>query len=224
MKKIMILAMLAAAAVACRKEPSSSVYDGEFLVYTAHSDQVQDFSAYSTFTVADSLLYIEGNRGQMELDSWCRNVRAQYIAAMEDLGYTYVDTGKLDSDQTVAVPEGASADLGIQISYIVSTDYFTAHVPYDPYWWYGYPGYWYPGYWGNWGGWYHSFPVTYSYSTQSLLTEMVDLTAEEGDDKDLPVVWNSFIDGNIGNSRNDMARFSRGIAQSFAQSGYLDRK
>ena len=97
-------------------------------------------------------------------------------------------------------------------------------MPYDPYWWYGYPGYWYPGYWGNWGGWYHSFPVTYSYSTQSLLTEMVDLTAEEGDDKDLPVVWNSFIDGNIGNSRNDMARFSRGIAQSFAQSGYLDRK
>ena len=224
MKRIIILAVLAAAAVACRKEPSPSMYDGEFLVYTSRSDQVQDFSAYSTFTVADSLLHIEGNRGQMETDAWGRNVRAQYIAAMEDLGYTYVDTGKLDSDQTVAVPEGTSADLGIQISYIVSTDYFTAHVPYDPYWWYGYPGYWYPGYWGNWGGWYCSFPVTYSYSTQSLLTEMVDLTAEEGDDKDLPVVWNSFIDGNIGNSRNDMARFSRGIAQSFAQSGYLDRK
>ena len=224
MKRIIILAVLAAAAVACRKEPSPSMYDGEFLVYTSRSDQVQDFSAYSTFTVADSLLYIEGNRGQMELDSWCRNVRAQYIAAMEDLGYTYVDTGKLDSDQTVAVPEGTSADLGIQISYIVSTDYFTAHGPYDRDWGYGYPGYWYPGYWGNWGGWYCSFPVTYSYSTQSLLTEMVDLTAEEGDDKDLPVVWNSFIDGNIGNSRNDMARFSRGIAQSFAQSGYLDRK
>ena len=50
---------------------------------------------------------------------------------------------------------------------------------------------------------------------------MVDLTAEEGADKNLPVVWNSYIDGHIGNSRNDMARFSRGIAQSFAQSEYL---
>ena len=223
MKRIIILAVLAAAAVACRKEPSPSMYDGEFLVYTSRSDQVQDFSAYSTFTVADSLLYIEGNRGQMELDSWCRNVRAQYIAAMEDLGYTYVDTGKLDSDQTVAVPEGTSADLGIQISYIVSTDYFTAHVPYDPYWWYGYPGYWYPGYWGNWGGWYCSFPVTYSYSSHSLLTEMADLTAETGDDKPLPVVWNSFIDGSISNNREDAARFERAIDQSFAQSEYLAR-
>lgn len=223
MKRIMILMMLATVAVACRKEPSASMFDSDFLVYTAHSGEVEDFSVYDTFTVADSILYVEGNRGQMALDSWCRNVREQYIGAMEDLGYTYVDTGRLDSDQTVAVPEGNTADLGIQISYMVSTDYFTTHVPYDPYWWYGYPGYWYPGYWGNWGGWYYSFPVTYSYSTQSLLTEMVDLTAEEGEDRDLPVVWNSYIDGNIGNSRNDMARFSRGIAQSFAQSEYLGK-
>ena len=135
-KRYILFASALVLAAACEKMPSSTDFDGEFLVYTAHSEEAGDFARFETFTVADSLLYIEGNRGQMELDSWCRNVRAQYIAAMEDLGYTYVDTGKLDSDQTVAVPEGASADLGIQISYIVSTDYFTAHVPYDPYWWY----------------------------------------------------------------------------------------
>ena len=108
MKKIMILAILVAAAVSCRKEPSSSQFDGEFLVYTARSDKA-DFSGYSTFTVADSLLYVEGNKGRMALDSWCRNVREQYISAMEDLGYTYVDTGKLDSDQTTDAPEEKKA-------------------------------------------------------------------------------------------------------------------
>jgi hypothetical protein len=52
---------------------------------------------------------------------------------------------------------------------------------------------------------------------------MVDLTAETGDDKPLPVVWNSFIDGNIGNNREDSARFTRAIEQSFIQSEYLGR-
>lgn len=223
MKRTILFGMLLVAAVACRKEPSISEYDGEFLVYTAHSEDVQDFSVYNTFTVADSLLYIDGNKGEKTLDSWAQNVRKQYISLMEERGYTYVDTGKLDEDQSADAPETNKADLGIQISYVLSTDYFTTHIPYDPYWWYGYPGYWYPGYWGNWGSWYYSFPVTYSYSTQSLLTEIVDLTSEQGDDKALPVVWNSFIDGNIGDSRNDMARFSRAIAQSFAQSEYLSR-
>ena len=223
MKKLLILALCFGVAVACHKEPSASEFDGEFMVYTAHSDNVQDFSVYNTFTVADSLLYIDGNRGYRSADSWALNIRKQYISAMEDLGYEYVDTGMMDDDLKTEVPGDPQADLGIQISYIVSTDYFTAHMPYDPYWWYGYPGYWYPGYWGNWGGWYYTIPVTYSYSTQSLLTEMVDLTVEEGDDRDLPVVWNSYIDGNIGNTSNDKARFSRAIAQSFAQSGYLGK-
>ncbi len=222
MKRIIFMAFILGCVTACHKEPSLSQYDGEFMVYTAHSPEISDFSVYKTFTVADSLLYMDGNKGTMNRNSWDQNVLKQYISSMESLGYTYVDTGKLDSDQTQDAPEG-DADLGIQVSYVVTTDYFTTHVPYDPYWWYGYPGYWNPGYWGNWGSWYYSYPVTYSYSTQSLLTEMVDLTAEQGDDKQLPVVWNSYIEGNIGNSRNDMARFSRGIAQSFAQSEYLDR-
>ena len=52
---------------------------------------------------------------------------------------------------------------------------------------------------------------------------MVDLTGETGDDKPLPVIWNSFIDGSIGGSRADAARFSRAISQSFAQSEYLGK-
>ena len=127
----------------------------------------------------------------------------------------------IDSDLEQEVTGDPKADLAMQISYIVSTSYFTTYVPSTPYWWGSYPGYWYPGYWGNWGYWSYPFPVTYSYSTHSLLTEIVDMTAETGDDKPLPVVWNSFIDGSIGNNREDADRFSRAISQSFDQSVYL---
>lgn len=223
MKRYYIFAALALiAAVSCRKEPSASDFDGEYLVYTSHSDEVSDFSGYSTFTVADSLLYIEGDRGEMVLNSWTQTVKSQYISQMEAYGYTYVDTGKDDNNLTADAPSGNKADLGINISYVVSTDFFTSYIPSSPYWWDAYPGYWYPGYWGNWGSWYYSFPVTYSYSTHSLLTSIADLTSEQGEDKALPVVWNSYIDGEIGDSYADKARFTRAIEQSFEQSEYLD--
>ena len=221
MKRILFLAAALALAVSCEKEPSSSDFDGEYLVYTAHSEDIEDFSGFSSFTVADSLLVIDGDRGSLFLNDWGKTVRNQYISEMEELGYTYVDTGMIDSDLEQEVTGDPKADLAMQISYIVSTSYFTTYVPSTPYWWGSYPGYWYPGYWGNWGYWNYPFPVTYSYSTHSLLTEIVDMTAETGDDKPLPVVWNSFIDGSIGNNREDADRFSRAISQSFDQSVYL---
>ncbi len=221
MKKYFLMTAALVLAVSCQKEPSTSDFDGEYLVYTAHSEEVSDFSGYETFTVADSLLAIDGKNGGLFLNDWGKSVRSQYIEEMEGLGYTYVDTGMLDSDLEQEVTGDPKADLAIQISYIISTSYFTSFVPTSPYWWNSYPGYWYPGYWGNWGYWNYSFPVTYSYSTHSLLTEMADLTAETGDDKPLPIVWNSYIDGSISNNREDAARFSRAIEQSFAQSEYL---
>ena len=221
-KYILFAAALAVTASACEKVPSSDEFDGEFLVYTARSETA-DFSAYTSFTVADSIFVIDGETGSFALNDWGKSLRSQYIKELKSCGYTYVDTGKLDNDYAQDAPEGNKADLAVQISYVVSTSYFTAHYPVNPYWWASYPGYWYPGYWGDWGYWYYSFPVTYSYSTHSLLTEMVDLTAEPGADTPLPVVWNSYIDGSIGSTRGDAARFTRAVTQSFEQSEYLDR-
>ena len=98
MKKYLLIATALVLAAACQKEPSASDFDGEYLVYTAHSEDVSDFSGYETFTVADSLLAIDGDNGSMFLNDWGKTVRNQYIDRMEELGYTYVDTGKLDSD------------------------------------------------------------------------------------------------------------------------------
>ena len=139
MKKYILFAVAVMIASACEKVPSASVFDGEFLVYTAHSEDAGDFSRFDTFTVADSLLAIDGDHGRLFLNDWAKSVRDQYIREMEAKGYSYVD-------------EDAEADLGIQISYVESTSYFTAYYPSYP-WWLDYPGYWYPWYWGDWGSW-----------------------------------------------------------------------
>ena len=124
-----------------------------------------------------------------------------------------------------AAADQESADLGIQVSYIASTYYFTSYT--QPEWWWGYPGYWGPGYWGgNWGGgWYYPYAVTYSYSTNSFLTEMVNLKAEQGDSKKLPVVWTSYLTGfETGSKAINRTLAVEAVNQSFTQSPYLTNK
>ena len=115
------------------------------------------------------------------------------------------------------------ADLGIQVSYIASTYYFTGYT--QPEWWWGYPGYWGPSYWGNWGGWYYPYAVTYSYSTNSFITEMVNLKADEGEGKKLPVIWTSYLTGfETGSKAINRTLAIEAVNQSFTQSPYLTNK
>ena len=87
-----------------------------------------------------------------------------------------------------------------------------------------YHGYWLPGYWGDWGYWYYPYPVVYSYSVGSLLTEMVDLSTSPSADRKLTVVWNSFLSGLLsGSDAFNMELTVRAINQSFVQSPYLVR-
>lgn len=51
---------------------------------------------------------------------------------------------------------------------------------------------------------------------------MIDLTAPQGKEQKLPVIWNTFISGLLsGSSKVDMALTVKGINQSFAQSPYV---
>ena len=66
--------------------------------------------------------------------------------------------------------------------------------------------------------------MTYTYTTNALITDMVDLTAEEREDKPLEVVWTSYIGGPAGSSaQGDVDRMKVAIDQAFAQSPYLSR-
>lgn len=217
MKKFLVLIMVAAAMISCRKMPDMSGTDGKYFVYTAY-DREADFSSFSTFHIADSVL-VMGSGGAQYADASESRTAAEIIRFYEDCmtarGYVSVDN-KYD------------ADLGLYISYVEEIHNVTGFVTTEPYWWWGYPGYWSSGWWGgSYAGWApYAFPVSYSYSTHSFLTEMVDLTPLTGNaetDKDikLEVVWNSYLDGSLVSGYNIMDTLEEAIVQSFGQTPAL---
>ena len=219
-KPILYLVVLAAFAglYSCQKEPSTSSLHDEYLVYTA-CDQEADFTAIETFYLPDSILLI----GAGETDA-AGNTVAKYWADEKALELIDVVADKLSERGYERVLDGAlrtEADAGVQISYVEETTYFSGYN--NPYWWSYYPYYWPLDYWGSWwGGWYHTFSVYYGYTTGSLLTEMVDLTATEGRDAKLTVLWNSYVSGLLAPTVSiDLEEAEAGIIQAFEQSPYL---
>ncbi|MEG1684911.1 MAG: DUF4136 domain-containing protein [Bacteroides sp.] len=209
MKKLVFIILAVFAFVACEKDPDLSKLDNDYLVFTTY-DKKANF-APNMYYLPDSVMII-GDKEKPEY--WKGEQAAPILDAfktnMTKRGYT------LATDRT-------DADFGLQVSYIASTYYFAGYNNYDnPYWWWGYPGYWGSGYWGNWSNWYYPYPVVYSYSTGAILTEMVNLNAEQGNDKNLPIVWNAYLGGLLtGSNKLDMTLTVRGINQAFVQSPYL---
>ncbi|MDE6871959.1 MAG: DUF4136 domain-containing protein [Bacteroidales bacterium] len=210
MKKIIYLSAAIMLAAACHKAPSQLDKDGEYLVYTSRAEGT-DFSAYKTYNIPDSLLIIgQSAKPEYSKSTYSLALIDQYKKMMNSYGYVYTD----DKD---------AADLGIQVTYIIETENYVNYIS-DPYWWLDYPGYWHPGYWGQWTGWNYGYPVVYSFSTNSLITEIVDLTAEDGTGTPLPILWTSYIGGPKGGSiHSDVLKLKLAIGQSFSQSQYLDQ-
>ena len=212
MKKILLISTVALLALACQKEPYSQDSDGEYLVYTSPAKDV-NFSDFRTFDIADSVLVI----GQTKKPYYSKSNNAlaliqAYRTNMEELGYIYL-------------PSNPDAQLGIQVTYAEDTQRFVQYYD-DPYWWLDYPGYWPAGYWGNWTGWYYPYPVTYTYTTNALIADMVDLTPVVTDDQSQPltIVWSAYIGGPASSSIYvDVQRMRSAINQAFEQSPYLKR-
>lgn len=208
MKKILLISAAVLLLAACHKEPYPQDSDNEYLVYTSPGKNV-NFSQYYTFDIADSLLVI----GQSDKPMYSQSDNAlaliqAYRTNMEKRGFIYT-------------PSNPDADLGIQLTYVIRTERFVQYYD-DPYWWLDYPGYWPAGYWGNWTGWYYPYPVTYTYTTNALITDMVDLTAGEENGK-LKIIWSCYIGGPASASINyDVKRMAAAVDQAFAQSPYLD--
>jgi hypothetical protein len=209
MKKILLIPALALLAVACHKEPYIDS-DNEYLVYTSPGKDAT-FASFTTFDLADSLLVI-GQSAKPEY-SQSKNAIALIQAVrtnMENAGYIYT-------------PDNPDADLGIQMTYVIKTDRYVQYYN-DPYWWLNYPGYWSPGYWGNYVGFYYPYPVTYTYSTNALMVDMVDLTTPKTGTEALEVVWSVYIGGPAGSSvASDVEVMKNAIDQAFVQSPYLKK-
>ena len=142
MKKFipLLLAVFAVTLASCEKDPDMDKLDNNYLVYTNY-DKKADFKTFETYYLPDSILVI-GDKENAEYwkDENAQEILSAYVANMNSRGYTRVE-------------DREEADLGLQVSYVRSTYYFTDYG--RPEWWWNYPGYWDAPYWGNWGGWYY---------------------------------------------------------------------
>ena len=106
------------------------------------------------------------------------------------------------------------ANVGLQLSYVAQT----TQVITGGYW----GGWWDYGFWGPWSGWYYPYPVSYSYNTNTLVMEMVDLTADEdGTQKNLPVVWYASASGFQYSGQFNQMMLQNSVVQAFEQSPYI---
>ncbi len=202
-----LLVLLAVAVVSCQKEPSTSGLNEDYLVYTDY-DRKADFSDLKAFYLPDSILVI-GDAGKTEY--WKDADAQRIIGTVADL---------MESRNFVRTDDKEAAQAGLQLSYVQRVTYYVGYD--DPYWWWYYPYYWTPGSWGDWFGWYYPYQVYDGYTAGSMLIEMINLTAAQGKDQKLPVVWDSFIGGLLTSSREvNMQRTVDAVKQAFAQSPYL---
>ena len=75
--------------------------------------------------------------------------------------------------------------------------------------------------WGPWwGGWYYPYPVTYTYSTNTLVMEMVDLTGDT-DGKNIPVLWYANASGAQYSGMYNLQLLVNSVQQAFKQSEYI---
>lgn len=199
-----IIALMSLAA--CEKDPDMGQLDSDLVVYTDHDNSV-DFSKYVTYYLPDSIL----EAGDIHTSYWTDNNALAIVGEVENqmnrLGYQRI---------TDATQKG-NADVGVQLSYVSQTNTVIS----GGYW----GGWWDPFYWGaGWGGWYYPYPVSYSYDTQALILEMVDLTGQDAgnNQRQIPVVWYASASGfQFGSNRVNMQLLLDGVDQAFSQSAYL---
>ena len=209
MKKLIYVLIAVFALTSCREDPDLGDLSSDFLVFTNY-DGKADFNRFTRYYMPDSVMVIGDTK---DPEYWTGSKAADILKAYED---------NMQACGYVRTDDKSEADVGLQISYVQSVAYFVDYR--NPYWWNEYPGYWLPGYWGDWGYWYYPYPVVYSYSVGSLLTEMVDLSTSSSADRKLTVVWNSFLSGLLsGSDAFNMELTVRAINQSFVQSPYLVR-
>ena len=116
-----------------------------------------------------------------------------------------------------------SADLGIQLTYVETNTQVTGWVGGG----WGWDSWWSPSFWGPYwgGGWYYPYPVSYSYSTGTMVMEMVDLRnapVDETTQTQLPVIWQAVSSGLLSSSNHfNLQLVERAIDQSFTQSPYI---
>ena len=203
---LMMVVLLYVVTTSCQKDPDFDELSSEFVTYTDY-DKTVDFSQFSTFYIDDAIKVLSDKKEDWT-DENAQAIIRTFAENLKDRGYIQLDES-----------EKENADIGIQLSYVENTYYFTDY--YSPYywydWWWGYP------YWPGWGPMYPypSYAVTYSYDVGSLLGEIIWINRTN---EKLQQIWSMCIGGTMsGSTRADVNNAKRGVNQAFEQSPYIKK-
>jgi hypothetical protein len=176
------LSALVMLAVGCRKEPVNNLTAEESRIYITNRDSSVDFSQYNTFSIADSVMVIDGNNVKSQFNATDQAFVSALKNKLQQLGYTMVNKSE-------------NPDLGVAVSRIINTS--TGIINYNDYWDY-YGDYYDPFYWGYSGygygmpGWGFS---TYQVKEGMLSFDILDLKNAASNNNQIKAIWNGMIRG-----------------------------
>jgi len=201
-KMLLVALGLGLLATSCRKSAIDQIDTDESRIYITNHDTTANFGNYNTYSIADSVLVVNGNSATKQLNATDAAFITAFKTAMQAKGYTLVNKAN-------------APDLGVQVSRIIQTT--TGYVTYPDYY-----GYWDPYYWGY-GGYGYGNPywgggiASYQIKEGMLGFDVVDLK-NVGAGNNLNVVWNGLIRGSgIFNASTAASQ----VDQLFAQSPYF---
>ena len=204
MKRLLILlltGLFAQFLVSCYPEGADKIQDYD--VAMTNYDKSADFGAFTTFSIADTIVYFSNDNGVTLSHQFDQRIVDLVTANFEKRGYVLVDTTENPSFVVTI-----SAFANINYAYYIDN-------------WYNN----WSWYWGWWGGpfnpYYSWYPVSvYSYRTGSVAIDMIS-TAARADGK-VNVVWTGIDDGLLqGSNSFILNRLDKQINQCFTQSPYL---
>ena len=162
---------------ACTKDPLKNLSTEESRIYITQRDSTVSFANFNTFSIADSVAYINNNQAVTRFTAVDEQFIEAIKAQMQQRGFTFV-------------PRSQNPDIGITVSRIYST--YQGIVEYTDY----YYDYWDPFYWGY-GGSSYFFPSyygVYQVTEGALSVDMLNLKDAQTTNQ-LKSVWNGFIRG-----------------------------
>lgn len=186
----------------CSKYPPGVDRVQEDLVVYTQIDIQKDFNQFQTFSIVDSIAYIDSRDSGHYLTPEVQAILDRIVMNMEDRGFI-----KVSKDQ--------NPDLGITVSVVKTTN----TTVWYPGWYWGYPGYYPPYYWG-WDDywWYYPYYPTYitSYSSGTLIIDLADFV-NITEDKQIPIAWFGYVRALL-TGTHSLEQIEASIDQAFTQS------
>jgi hypothetical protein len=184
----------------CRKEPLNHLTPDESVIYITQRDTAIKFTAYTTFSVNDSVAVLQNGQPVGMARGPVDSVFIQAFAtSMQQAGY-------------ILVAKTDSPNLAINLTHIYNN--YVAYAYFSDY-----GDYWDPYYWGY-GGYGYGFPyyyAAYSISQDALAVDMFDLKNAVAK-KQLTDVWSALIQGP---GVYQQASAAAEVDSLFSQSAYL---